>query len=353
MNTDEYVEDLLEERVMRKTSDPELIEDMYKKKYSNWFINYFRKYGIDDVPLLICCNTLYKLPATIKIQEITFFVGDISLFEYFYDLNYILSDRSKKEYLVNICIKLYIEACYLQDHIDKAFYLDLTSPTLEEYKKGTDYNNENIHTLWTKRTDIQEQFVFLHEANHYFLEQLDQKSRLQEYKNFYNYFQEKTQKKLDIFKENYKTDNLLVECFCDCEALKYMVNSFDQSNVAGFSEFISLMYKVPIYLYILQFINDSVQENYNIENGYSYIFYALSYRMGMLYYVFSKYLPESCWKINEKIFDDNVRILKVIMKKVRQIILYVKEIVDKNLSDIAWISSEGQNNYLKDFLNLL
>ena len=50
MNTDEYVEDLLEERVMRKTSDPELIEDMYKKKYSNWFINYFRKYGIDDVP---------------------------------------------------------------------------------------------------------------------------------------------------------------------------------------------------------------------------------------------------------------------------------------------------------------
>ena len=79
---------------------------------------------------------------------------------------------------------------------------NLTSPTLEEYKKGTDYNNENIHTLWTKRTDIQEQFVFLHEANHYFLEQLDQKSRLQEYKNFYNYFQEKTQKKLDIFKEN-------------------------------------------------------------------------------------------------------------------------------------------------------
>ena len=87
MNTDEYVEDLLEERVMRKTSDPELIEDMYKKKYSNWFINYFRKYGIDDVPLLICCNTLYKLPATIRIQENTFFVGDFSLFEYFYDLN--------------------------------------------------------------------------------------------------------------------------------------------------------------------------------------------------------------------------------------------------------------------------
>lgn len=352
MNTDEYVEDLLEERVMRKTSDPELIEDMYKKKYSNWFINYFRKYGIDDVPLLICCNTLYKLPATIRIQENTFFVGDFSLFEYFYDLNYILSDRSKMEYLVNICIKLYIEACYLQDHIDKAFYLALTSPTLEEYK-DTDYNNENTHTLWTNRTEIQEQFVFLHEANHYFLEQLDQKSRLQEYKNFYNYFQEKTEKKLDIFKGNYKTDNLLVECFCDCEALKYMVNSFDQSNITSLSEFISLIYKVPIYLYILQFINDCVQEGYNIENGYSYIFYVLSYRMGMLFYVFSKYLPESYRKINEKIFNDNVRILKNIMKKVRQIILYINEILNKNLTDITSIRREEKNSYLEDFLNLL
>lgn len=69
MNTDEYVEDFLEERIMRKTSDPEVIEDMYKKKYSDWIIDYFRGYGVDEAPLLICCNTLYKLPVTIKIQK--------------------------------------------------------------------------------------------------------------------------------------------------------------------------------------------------------------------------------------------------------------------------------------------
>ena len=132
-----------------------------------------------------------------------------------------------------------------------------------------------------------------------------------------------------------------------------MVNSFDQSNITSLSEFISLIYKVPIYLYILQFINDCVQEGYNIENGYSYIFYVLSYRMGMLFYVFSKYLPESYRKINEKIFNDNVRILKNIMKKVRQIILYINEILNKNLTDITSIRREEKNNYLEDFLNLL
>lgn len=352
MNTDEYVEDFLEERIMRKTSDPEVIEDMYKKKYSDWIIDYFRGYGVDVAPLLICCNTLYKLPVTIKIQKKTFFVEDISLFEYFYDLNYILSNRNRMEYLVNICIKLYIEASYLQDYIDRAYYLALTSPKIEEYR-DKDYKNENTYSFWITRTDIQEQFIFLHEANHYFLEQLDKNTQLQEYKNFYDYFQKKPSKKLEVFRGKYKVDDLLVECFCDCEALKYMVNRLEQFNVIGFSESISLIYRVPIYLYILQFINDSVQEGYNIENGYSYIFYALSYRMGMLYYVFSKYLPESYRKINEKIFNDNVRILKNIMKKVRKIILYVNEIVDKNLSDIARISSEEQNNYLKDFLNLL
>lgn len=256
------------------------------------------------------------------------------------------------EYLVNICIKLYIEASYLQDYIDRAYYLALTSPTIEEYR-DKDYKNENTYSFWITRTDIQEQFIFLHEANHYFLEQLDKNTQLQEYKNFYDYFQKKPSKKLEVFRGKYKVDDLLVECFCDCEALKYMVNRLEQFDVIGFSESISLIYRVPIYLYILQFINDSVQEGYNIENGYSYIFYALSYRMGMLYYVFSKYLPESYRKINEKIFNDNVRILKNIMKKVRKIILYVNEIVDKNLSDIARISSEEQNNYLKDFLNLL
>lgn len=64
--------------------------------------------------------------------------------------------------------------------------------------------------------------------------------------------------------------------------------------------------KKTIYLYVIQFINDCVRAIHDVDSGYTCVFYILSIRMEMLYYIFTKYLPREYKEVNEKIFNDSV-----------------------------------------------
>ncbi len=127
MNDSRYIEYILDRRIMRKSKNPDSIHKAYSSKYLNWITEYLNNNQIDEVPMFIICNTLYKLPDTFRIRSNSFFVGDFYLFSYFYNWNYILSDEKYQEFAVNLCIKQYIESCYLNDEIDEAYWLCLTS----------------------------------------------------------------------------------------------------------------------------------------------------------------------------------------------------------------------------------
>lgn len=109
-----YVDNYIRRRIMRKTNNQDLLGEIYASKYAKWIIPFFKKRGVDKVPLLISCNTLYQLPDYFKINANSFFVVDYYLYSYFYDLNYSLSALRRNEFAINLHIKTYIEQAYIK-----------------------------------------------------------------------------------------------------------------------------------------------------------------------------------------------------------------------------------------------
>ncbi len=359
MDDSRYIEYLLNERVMKKSKDPDSISQAYASKYLNWITEYLNNNRIDEVPMLIICNTLYKLPDTFRIRNNSFFVGDFSLFNYFYDWNYILSDERFQELTVNLCIKQYIESCYLNDEIDEAYWLCLTSDGLEDYKKGT-YYDEKVMEYVADRTDIQEKFAMIHEAGHHLLRFIDKEMAFAPIKEildkigvveYFKYVKGKDRNLEDLFEE----------CYCDSQAALYVIEHLELKGDMGKDECYMLLFKTLLYIYALKYIDIVSQKSIEITGAYfDYQLWELVYRMGNIYNTLyarlinegTEYEVEQLRNTYEKFAD----MLQEKMEEIRQIILYVKETIienDNEFHEAVKASRADKEYFIRDYLNVL
>lgn len=239
-----YIDYYIHKRIMRKTFNQELLDKIYASKYSKWIVSFFKKKGIEEVPLLICCNTLYQLPDYFKIRNNSFFITDYNLYSYFYDLNYSLSALKRNEFVINLHVKTYIEQAFIKRNIDICYLLCRTSSAIEYFKETKDYKNKELASFLTELTDIQEAFTLLHEASHFFLEQDYPVIEGQDYQKICDYFS-MSNSGLD--------SNFYNECYCDYNAISYILEKTYFEN--GFSRIMYFMalFSTLIYTYMLRF----------------------------------------------------------------------------------------------------
>ena len=360
MDDGRYIEYLLNKRIRRKSKDPDAIHKTYSSKYMNWITEYLNNNQIDEVPMFIICNTLYKLPDTFRIRNNSFFVEDFYLFVYFYDWNYILSNEGYREYIVNLCVKLYIESCYLNDEIDEAYWLCLTSDGLENYKKEGTYFDEKVMEYFADRVDIQEEFTMIHEAGHYLLRYIDKETAFGQIKEIHDNLQNK-----EYFK--YKKDSgrdledLFEECYCDSQAVLHMMERFKLKEDIGNDECYMLLFKTLLYIYALEYIDIVSQKNIEITGSYfDYQLWELVYRMGNVYNtIYARLLNEGAEHEIEKLrntYEEFSEMLQDKMTEIRQIMLYIKAIRIENenkFQEVIKVCRADKEQFIKEYLNVL
>ena len=120
-NDEVYIDYLMKYRVKRITHNPDELHKIYAQKYANWIVPFLNVHGILDIPPLVCCNTLYRLPDYFGFEGKYFFVSDYYLYDYIYDCNYVFYKLENNEYIYNLWLKMYIENLYLCEDIDKCY----------------------------------------------------------------------------------------------------------------------------------------------------------------------------------------------------------------------------------------
>lgn len=363
MDDSKFIEYLLEKRVMRKTENMDNLHNIYASKYAKWIREYLNKKQIDKVPIFLACNTLYKLPDTFKIRENSFFVGDYGLFNYLYDWNYVLSNDNFHQFIVNLCIKQSIESYYLNDEIEITYWLCLHSDGLEEYKTEEYYNRE-IMTLFVDRTDIQEKFTMLHEAGHYLFRFINREKAIEQIKEIHEEFIKINKMKLPIENKgnNYDLDQKLYEeCYCDLQAAQYIVQQFNEEESNAKGECYMLLFNTLFYVYILGYINTiSLKNGTDCESYFDYQLWELTYRIGNMYIAFyAKLLEqenEQEMELLNKVYTEFVHMFSGRMKEVREIMSYIKAMINENRHDIENnfdVNDVSKINFIKEYLNLL
>ncbi len=349
MNDSEFIRDYIDQRVKKKTKDPSAFESAYSHKYNEWIVKYCEEKGTGEVPLLLICNTLEKIPRAIGIQNKYFFLVDCSLYTYYYDMNYIFSDSCKQKFFLNQVIKTYIEASVRHNQIDEAYLIARNFPILEDYKDENYWKDETIG-FWTKRTDIQEWFSFLHEANHYFFRISKKENLLKDGLGKL----EKTYKDIhQQFREKEALEGFLQECYCDENAICYMLNNADKQ--ISIDECIESLYKTIIWLYILQYIDATITNNAYAYNFSDETMSTLSLRLGYMYYVIRNVLEKSHIECaNQEIFDACINLYIESMRTVRETVEKLNDFIQDNREIKEYqCSYEYKKHYLEEYLNLI
>lgn len=360
MNDSRYIEYLLDRRIMRKSKNPDSIHKAYSSKYLNWITEYLNNNQIDEVPMFIICNTLYKLPDTFRIRSNSFFVGDFYLFSYFYNWNYILSDEKYQEFAVNLCIKQYIESCYLNDEVDEAYWLCLTSEGLENYKREGTYFDEEVMEYVADRTDIQEEFAMIHEAGHYLLRFIDKGTAFEPIKEIYDKIAADKHFKYEKGAGRDLND-LFEECYCDSQAVLYVMEHHKFKEDMEKDECYMLLFKTLLYIYALQYIDIVSQKGIEITGAYfDYQLWELVYRMANMYNtLYARLVNEGTEREVELLRDTYEKFADMLqeqMEEIRQIILYVKETIienEKEFHEAVKVSYEEKVQFIREYLKLL
>ena len=361
MDDNKYIEYLLEKRIMKRSKNPKSIHKAYSAKYINWITEYLNDNQIYEVPMFIICNTLYKLPDTFRIRNNSFFVGDFYLFSYFYDWNYILSDERNHEFLVNLCIKQYIESCYLNDEIDVAYWLCLTSDGLEDYKKEGKYFDDRAMEFLAVRTDIQEEFAMIHEAGHYLLRHIDREAALEPIREMHDKIQIPLSDQFGYGDSREDLTGLYEECYCDTQAILYIMNHHGFKGNIGTEECFMLLFKTLLYVYAMRYIDIVCQRSIRITGDYfDYQLWELVYRMGNIYNTLYAGLSEEGAKdvvgILNTTYEKFLDVLQEKMKEVRQIVIYIKESILENKDafyEETKVESEDKEQFIREYLNVL
>lgn len=358
MDDSRYIGYLLEKRIMKRLKDPESVKEVYFAKYRNWITEYLNENQIYEVPLFIICNTLYKLPDTFRIRNNSFFVGDFNLFSYFYDWNYILSDEKYHEFLINLCIKQYIESCYLNDEIDVAYWLCLTCDGLENYKKEGIYFDERTMKFLADRTDVQEEFAMIHEAGHYLLRHIDKEAALEQIREMHEKIQSPLSDQFGYGHGKEDFSDLFEECYCDEQAVLFIMGHRSLKEDIGTEECYMLFFKTLLYVYAMRYIDIVCQRSIRVTGDYfDYQLWGLVYRMGNIYNtLYVRLAEESALDILKITYEKFLDVLQEKMKEVRQIVIYIKESILENKDafyEIIKSESADKEQLIREYLNLL
>lgn len=239
----------------------------------------------------------------------------------------------------------------------------LHSDGLEEYKTEEYYNRE-IMTLFVDRTDIQEKFTMLHEAGHYLFRFINREKAIEQIKEIHEEFIKINKMKLPIENKgnNYDLDQKLYEeCYCDLQAAQYIVQQFNEEESNAKGECYMLLFNTLFYVYILGYINTiSLKNGTDCESYFDYQLWELTYRIGNMYIAFyAKLLEqenEQEMELLNKVYTEFVHMFSGRMKEVREIMSYIKAIINENRHDIENnfdVNDVSKINFIKEYLNLL
>lgn len=344
-----YVDNYIRRRIMRKTNNQDLLVEIYASKYAKWIIPFFKKRGVDKVPLLISCNTLYQLPDYFKINANSFFVVDYYLYSYFYDLNYSLSSLRRNEFAINLHIKTYIEQAYIKKNIDICYALCKTSETIEDFKEEADYKNEKLSTFLVSLTDIQEEFTFLHEASHYFLENDSSVIKDQDYQNICACF-----KKVNAGLNSGFYD----ECYCDYSATSYILEKIYSEKLFPRSICFTALLLALIYVYMLRLTMMAQKiETVEVDTYLDEELKVLVLRIGGIYcYIYNFLIQNGITYdipvLNES-YEKSIHIYMKMGEDLRTIIKTTRASRESHFKSFENISKSDKNDFIKLFLNLL
>ena len=344
-----FVDYYIRSRIMRETNNQDLLGEIYASKYARWIIPFFKKRGVDKVPLLISCNTLYQFPDYFKIKENSFFVVDYYLYSYFYDLNYSLSDKIRNEFSINLHIKTYIEQAYIKKNVDICYSLCKTSATIEDFKKTNDYNDQELSCFLVTLTDLQEEFTFLHEASHFFLDLDSSIIKDKEY-----------QKICYCFNKVYSGLNpsFYNECFCDYSAVLFILEKSYFENKLSRTMYFMALFSALIYTYMLRFT--MIAQDLKTVDLDSYMdeeLKILVLRIGGIYcYIYNFLIQNGITydiPVLKEAYEKSTQIYMKMGEDLRTIIKTIKASGESHLKSFEDISKSDKNDFIKLFLNLL
>lgn len=344
-----FVDSYIRSRIMRKTNNQDLLGKIYASKYAKWIIPFFEKRGVDKVPLLISCNTLYQFPDYFKINENSFFVVDYYLYSYFYDLNYSLSDLRRNEFTINIHLKTYIEQAYIKKNIDICYALCKTSATIEDFKETIDYKDQELSSFLVELTDIQEEFTFLHEASHFFLALDHSIIKDKEYQKICYCFN-KVNSGLN--------PDFYNECYCDYSAVLFILEKTYFENELSRIMYFMALFSALIYIYMLRFT--MIAQDFKNEDFDSYMDEKLKdlvLRIGGIYcYIYNFLILNGITYdipfLNEAYEKSTHNYVKM-GEDLRTIIKTARASGESHLKSFENISKSDKNGFIKLFLNLL
>ncbi|MDE7327659.1 MAG: hypothetical protein K2N63_15515 [Lachnospiraceae bacterium] len=361
MNNEElYIDYLMDQRVRRKTNKPDKLHQIYSNKYANWVIPFLNEHGILEVPPLIFCNTLYRLPDYFGLEGKFFFLFDYYLYDYIYDLNYSLYEDENNEYMFNLWIKVYMENLYLRDNIDMCYKFCITTPDLESYKKSEKYKNHDLMYRIVELSDVQEAVILLHEASHFFYENYNlnvkKSSTYKEVVEIFCKYRQKYQYDISLLKmiseSEFDTEGLLEECYCDSESIKFVLKEvYKKLNINKKDLFIQIFRTIlsVYFLHYIMSITERDKENYN-----DYHMQQLTYRLGNMYLIILSFLAENDG-IEYKELLDSVYIQQVEQfaswgRKMRQFSGIIKdELKDFDMEEVE----DEKKETIKEYLALL
>lgn len=351
-----YIEYLMEQRIMRRTNIMDELHKIYAGKYERWIRQYLISKQILEAPLFIFCNTLYKLPDTFRIRNNSFFIGDYQLYKYLYDWNY----EEHQDILVELCLKQYIESCYLNDKLDEAYWLCLTCDGLENYKSGDYFEDKTIY-YYGERTGIQEEFTLVHEAAHYEYRFIDKEKETKDIREIYRLVPRvrKISEKLAREKNDDGDKRLFEECYCDAESIKFILDNYISNENIKIEDIFFLLFRTLLYIYILMYIHSmTLEKDETPRKYYDYQLWELTYRMANMYTVIYEWLlanmPEQV-NVLKKIYSDYTETFKNKMKKVREVIEKLKDIMQQNDENMRKLSKRSENEkkqLIKEYLKL-
>ena len=356
-----FINHLFAKRKRRKVNHADDIHKVYTNKYKKWIIDYLKDNNYEQAPILIACNTIYKLPDYFRIQKDSFFLGDYALYNYFFDWNYCMGTICNEDIKILLCIKQYIESLYLKKYIDECYLLCLCTSNIEQYKDEQYYKDDTL-IYYDRLTNIQEAFVLLHEATHYLIDIGCCSNELIEQANIYDKFY-KIHKKNNIITEKspQKNDQLFVECVCDNRAVKFLIKNNEFNKDIGERECIQQIFFAMYYLYILQFIDMTVSTNIvDKEDFFDSTLWEITYRIGNIYVTLFEMQQDNELKIDvsslNNIYEGFIETLKNETKSIRKIIKYIDMFMKENndlMNKIHNTEISDKLSYIKNYLALI
>jgi len=358
---DTYINYILDNRVMRKTQASDAYEEYFSILYSRWIVRFLKSKNIDQAPLLLLCNTLSKWPDYYGFNDRSFFLIDYYLHDFLYDWNYILHFKSKREYVVNLYIKLYMESAYVNQNYDTLFWLCYSSPGIEEFKNEHYYTNSDRAHL-EETCELQLAFAMIHEASHFLISNGDGSLEDEAIQtpdiNIPFYLEndlDSTHYYLSLSSNQRKL--LVEECFCDKQAITFILEHRLRDTSIANAQLVELLIQTILYNYIIMY-SEACQniESSNINDYFDSSLWTIIFRIGNAYTTALTYLASQNYGDTIKVFTEHYEMwyksaLRLI-EDVRRITKYLKEQVSTDF-DTTIIESTTLNeriSYIKQYL---